>query len=285
MEYKYEISLSFAGEDREYVEKLAEILKKNNVSVFYDKFEEIDLWGKDLGIHFDNIYRKSAKYCVPFISKFYKEKIWTNYELRNVISRSIEQNSEYILPARFDDTEIEGIRPTIGYINLKDKTPELFAEIILKKLNKEISEPISERFQEKNDTIIQIDLLNTFFSSSFEINSGSAILRVNITNKLKGDYRYFYEPSFKLTIPFQNEVDTFHLITIEKKFNYPIRLEYGQEISIEYPLNEMQLEIWENLAENCEIYSIVNTTIGEKYNSNKILKDRFVECLKLQQGL
>ena len=48
MEYKYDIALSFAGEDREYVEKVATLLKENGVKVFYDKFEQVDLWGKDV---------------------------------------------------------------------------------------------------------------------------------------------------------------------------------------------------------------------------------------------
>ena len=36
MDYKYDIALSFAGEDREYVEKVATLLKENGVRVFYD---------------------------------------------------------------------------------------------------------------------------------------------------------------------------------------------------------------------------------------------------------
>lgn len=119
MEYKYDVAFSFSGDDREYVEEVAQILKDNGVAVFYDMFERIDLWGKDLGMHFDYVYRKAAKYCVPFISATYKEKIWTNHEIKTAISRAINSNEEYILPARFDDTEIDGIRPTIGYLDLK----------------------------------------------------------------------------------------------------------------------------------------------------------------------
>jgi len=46
--YKYDIALSFAGEDREYVEQVAILLKRFGVKVFYDKFEESNLWGKNL---------------------------------------------------------------------------------------------------------------------------------------------------------------------------------------------------------------------------------------------
>jgi hypothetical protein len=40
------------------------------------------------------------------------------------------------LPARFDDTEIPGIRPSIGYIDLRTTSPEDFASKILIKLGK-----------------------------------------------------------------------------------------------------------------------------------------------------
>ncbi len=40
----YDVALSFAGEDRDYVEEVATILKSFKVRVFYDKFEETNLW-------------------------------------------------------------------------------------------------------------------------------------------------------------------------------------------------------------------------------------------------
>lgn len=42
----YEVVLSFAGEDRAYVENVAEFLIARGVSVFYDRYEEVTLWGK-----------------------------------------------------------------------------------------------------------------------------------------------------------------------------------------------------------------------------------------------
>ena len=41
----YEVVLSFAGEDRNYVEHVAEILKSNDVELFYDNYEEASLSG------------------------------------------------------------------------------------------------------------------------------------------------------------------------------------------------------------------------------------------------
>ena len=131
---EYDVALSFAGEDRKYVEKTATALRKSGVKVFYDIYEDVSLWGKDLYQHLDEVYQNKAKYAVIFISKHYKEKLWTNHELKSAQARAFSENEEYILPARFDDTEIPGIRKTIGYVNIENLTPTRFAKKIIKKL-------------------------------------------------------------------------------------------------------------------------------------------------------
>ena len=132
----YEIVFSFAGEERGYVEKVADYLKKYDVKIFYDKYEEVSLWGKDLVEYFDKIFRGSARYCVMFISKNYAEKVWTTHERRSALSKAIEEREEYILPVRFDNTEIPGIRPTVKYIDISTKTPEELGVLILQKLGR-----------------------------------------------------------------------------------------------------------------------------------------------------
>ena len=63
---EYDVALSFAGEDREYVEQVALFLKKKNIAVFYDYFEEVDLWGKNLISYLENIYTHKSKYNFYF---------------------------------------------------------------------------------------------------------------------------------------------------------------------------------------------------------------------------
>ena len=279
MEYKYDVTLSFAGEDREYVEKLAQILKDNGIKVFYDKFEEVDLWGKDLGIHFDYIYRKSAKYCIPFISAHYKQKIWANHEIRTAISRAIQSNEEYILPVRFDNTEIDGIRPTIGYINLQDIPPLKLAELIIKKLEKEVVLPVTEREQE-NEGKIYLSL--NALISQFDGIVGSSI-GVSITNTIK-DYRYFYEPTFKLTHPLKGSADALYFTEKVVPVDFPVKLEYGQVINVNYKLTPRALtDIWEKLPADTQMYAIVTTTVGEKFKSNQVDVSDIIRSLKRSQ--
>ena len=72
--YDYDIALSFAGENRDYVEEVAQTLKVYGVRVFYDKFEEHTLSGKNLIDYLQDIYKNKAKYTVMFISEYYAKK-------------------------------------------------------------------------------------------------------------------------------------------------------------------------------------------------------------------
>jgi hypothetical protein len=132
--YNYDICLSFAGEDRKYVRELAGLLLGRGIRVFYDEYEKAQLWGKDLYSHLDDIYRNAARYCVVFLSKHYAKKLWTNHERQSAQARAVKENVDYLLPARFDDTKIPGIRETLGYIDLRSTTPAELADIITAKI-------------------------------------------------------------------------------------------------------------------------------------------------------
>lgn len=133
-EREYDVALSFAGEDRPFVRPVADILKKSGLHIFYDEDQQVNLWGKDLGDFLDDVYRVRSKYVVMFISTHYANKMWTNHERKSALSRAILEKREYVLPARFDDTELPGLRPTIAYIDLRGETPDSFSGKIIKKV-------------------------------------------------------------------------------------------------------------------------------------------------------
>ncbi len=134
--FEYDVALSFAGEDREYVQKVATLLKDMDISVFYDDFEKVNLWGKDLYTYLSEIYQEKSQYTVIFISEYYAKKQWTNHERSSAQARAFSESKEYILPVRFDETQIPGVAQTIGYISLKDTSPSDLAKLIAEKLNR-----------------------------------------------------------------------------------------------------------------------------------------------------
>ena len=116
-EYDYDVALSFAGEDRELAEALAELLKNDEYKVFYDKYEVARLWGENLHDNFSDIYKNRSRFCVMFVSKHYAQKQWANHERQSAQARAFENSVGYILPIKLDDTEIPGILPTVGYLD------------------------------------------------------------------------------------------------------------------------------------------------------------------------
>jgi hypothetical protein len=49
--FDYDVALSFTGEDRAYVDEIAEQLRSQGIRLFYDRYEQANLWGKDLYEH------------------------------------------------------------------------------------------------------------------------------------------------------------------------------------------------------------------------------------------
>jgi hypothetical protein len=131
----FDVCLSFASEQRDYVERIAVALKDAGLHVFYDQDRDIAamLWGRDLGEVLDLVYREGSRFCLMFISADYAEKAWTRHERRSALARAVEED-EYVLPARFDDTELPGFRPTIGYVDLREIAPATLVEFVLTKL-------------------------------------------------------------------------------------------------------------------------------------------------------
>jgi hypothetical protein len=130
----FDVAISFAGTERELAENLAEILRAAGIAVFYDSFYPEHLWGKNLTAFLDEIYRKRAKFCVVFVSKEYKDRKWTNHELRSAQAKALEQKGdEYILPVKVDDTELDGLPPNVGYVGISLGIDKI-AEMLIKKL-------------------------------------------------------------------------------------------------------------------------------------------------------
>jgi hypothetical protein len=134
--YAYDIALSFASENRDYVEQLCTHLEQRNIKVFYDNNEVHDLLGKDLIEHLATIYKEKALFCAMIISEFYPLKRWTNHERRQAQARAFRDANEYILPLRLDDAEVPGITETTGYLDLRNYSVEQVAEILMKKVAK-----------------------------------------------------------------------------------------------------------------------------------------------------
>lgn len=168
MKYCYDVVLSFAGEDREYVEECADILTALGIKVFYDSYEQNELWGKDLYTFLADIYSNKAKYAIVFVSQHYVKKRWTKHEFKFINERMFKCDTEYLLPVLLDDTKLLGIPETQGY--LANKTPYEVAVLFAKKINKNIDIELMRNELEHNLPTYKITIVGNMvrFESDIE---------------------------------------------------------------------------------------------------------------------
>jgi len=131
---RYQVALSFAGEQRAYVERVARALQARGVAIFYDRFEKLTLWGKDGIEYFHQVFSAESAFVIMFVSAEYVTKSWPRHERRSALSRALVEQAEYVLPVRFDDTPVPGMPSSIQYENASDYTPEELASLIAQRI-------------------------------------------------------------------------------------------------------------------------------------------------------
>ena len=126
----YHVALSFAGEQREYVEKVANLLIQKNIKVFYDKHVSSNSWNKNLYDYFGKIYLEKSHLIVLFVSKDYVVKEIPKHEAKS--AQSNPHNIVFV--AKFDDSKLEGENPHNLYLDIKSMEEAKVADFIIEKL-------------------------------------------------------------------------------------------------------------------------------------------------------
>ncbi|MFA9200805.1 MAG: TIR domain-containing protein [Cypionkella sp.] len=133
---EYDVAISFAGEDRPKAESLADFLVNEfGLTVFYDDFEQATLWGSFLPEKLVEIYRDKAGSCVVLVSEAYKRKRFTTHEWRAAQERALNEPSlAYILPVRLDDTVLDGMFDSVGYVDGRKHSMRAVARLVYEKI-------------------------------------------------------------------------------------------------------------------------------------------------------
>ena len=132
--WRWDVALSFAGAQRDYVGQVAAALKAGGVRCFYDEDEQVRLWGTYLAEELPRIYARESAAVVVFISADYAGRDWTRLERRAAFSRAVAEAGVFVLPARFDDSELPGLLPDVVTVDLRRYTPAQFANLVAAKL-------------------------------------------------------------------------------------------------------------------------------------------------------
>jgi hypothetical protein len=131
---EYDVAVTFAGEDRTYVEVVVARLRDQGVRVFYDVDEQARLWGHNLLEELVDTYRARALRVLMFVSEAYAEKAWPTQERRTALERAMQSGEPYVLPVLLDDTVVPGLPATTAHIDGRKITAVEVADLTIEHL-------------------------------------------------------------------------------------------------------------------------------------------------------
>lgn len=140
--FEFDVALSFAGTEREYASAMYHIGTANGLKIYYDEYDEAELWGKNLVEYLSDVYENRARYCLIIVSKDYCERAYTTVERRAALDRAIKSRGEYILPVVTDDAWPPGLPHATAQLDLRKMKVEQVMEILLRKLRGSAAEKL-----------------------------------------------------------------------------------------------------------------------------------------------
>jgi hypothetical protein len=136
---RFQVALSFPGEHREFVKRVAERLSERigRERVLYDAYYEAEFARIDLDTYLQRLYHDESDLIAVFLSAHYERKEWCGLEWRAIRDIIKQRRESTVVPVRFDNTEIPGLFSTSGYVWVGDREPEEIADLILQRLDLE----------------------------------------------------------------------------------------------------------------------------------------------------
>ena len=134
--HRFEVALSFPGEQRDYVERVAEELEYvlGADACFYDQFYEAQLARPNLDVLLHEIYGERSGLVVAFVCADYDEKLWCGIEWRRIRERGAIGADREIMYVRLGEGEVVGMTRLDGYVDASLRPPEEVARMIVERV-------------------------------------------------------------------------------------------------------------------------------------------------------
>jgi tetratricopeptide (TPR) repeat protein len=133
---RFRIAFSFAGEKRDFVSKIAEILAERfgKAAILYDRYHLAEFSRSDLAFYLPDLYEKQADLVVAVFCPGYENKEWCGLEWNAIFGLLKARKADEVMLTRFERVEGKGLRGLAGYTDLDDLTPAQTADLILERL-------------------------------------------------------------------------------------------------------------------------------------------------------
>jgi hypothetical protein len=127
---RYQVALSYADADEEYVGRVAAALGRNGIRFFDERTARSTLWGELRPAQIEHIYTDEADHVILFVSHDYVTDPSVSFERSVVVGLAAVRGAPFALPASFDDSKVPGLPSGIIDIPLAGLTPEEFAGLV-----------------------------------------------------------------------------------------------------------------------------------------------------------
>ena len=132
--FRFDMAISYAGEEEGLAYDLYKLLCKNDMKVFFAKPYKVYLFGKHLIPEIKDIFGPYTRFVVPIISKHYAKKYWPKLEFNIAKEEEKHRRFEFILPVIIDDVCFEGFDESdLVYINIRKEGLFSTVDIICQK--------------------------------------------------------------------------------------------------------------------------------------------------------
>jgi hypothetical protein len=125
----YDIAVSFAFEQRDYVEQTVTAAKALGLTVFYDRDMTHAWWGRNFVVEQRRVYGQRTLHFVPFLSTEYLVRQYPRDEFSYAMLAAVRRGDDYVLPVLVGEVAVpeEVLHPHIGYLRAEDVTPDKLA--------------------------------------------------------------------------------------------------------------------------------------------------------------
>jgi L-asparaginase len=134
MNYKYHFAISFSNKSRNEAQQIATQLRQIGYSVFYDKWYEHEMLGRNGADYLRQVYAKESKYCIVLVDADYDKRKWTNFEKDVIEGRAFQETSEILIPVMMEEYHPDWLPPTRIYCSFQEKGIEGIVALLARKL-------------------------------------------------------------------------------------------------------------------------------------------------------
>src|ERR1035437_6355831 len=144
---RFRVALSFPGEHRDRVERIAEALadKLGREKVLYDKWHAAELNRPNLDVYLSKLYHDESDVIAVFLGAEYNAKEWCGLEWRACRDLLKHKEDVRLMFFRLDDAEIPGLYSIDGYQDIRAMADGEVAASILERLEDIRPERIAEQ--------------------------------------------------------------------------------------------------------------------------------------------